>query len=74
MNAAILLLILFTYCDARWLKPPPVTKYIAGGNKAMPNEYPYMGSLQFYNVGKHFCGAAVIGANWVLTAGHCLFE
>ncbi|XP_049816505.1 trypsin alpha-3-like [Schistocerca nitens] len=43
---------------------------VVGGSDANISEYPY--SLQLMVSGEFYCCASVIGANWVLTAGHCL--
>lgn len=43
---------------------------IVGGHPIARMEFPWMASLQ-YN-GQHFCGAALIAADWLLTAAHCV--
>lgn len=43
---------------------------IVGGVETTIDKAPYQVSLQLN--GRHFCGGSIIGANWVLTAGHCV--
>ena len=46
-------------------------RFIIGGDDAQVGEWPWQASLQSrYNF--HFCGAAVISDEWVVTAAHCL--
>lgn len=43
---------------------------IVGGEFAQPGQFKYMVSLRQEK--HHFCGAALISAHWVISAGHCL--
>ena len=45
--------------------------YIVGGQDATPGKWPWQVSLQSSS-GSHFCGASIIGKDWVLTAAHCV--
>lgn len=45
---------------------------IVGGNTAERNQFPYQASLRYQSDFGHFCGGAIIGVNWVLTAQHCV--
>ncbi|KAG8176249.1 hypothetical protein JTE90_021347 [Oedothorax gibbosus] len=47
---------------------------MVGGNEAVPNSWPWQVSLQTRTTepNGHFCGGAVINAQWILTASHCV--
>ena len=48
--------------------PEPKQSRIIGGFNSS-EYYPWMVSIQ---IGGHFCGGALIGKDWVLTAAHCM--
>lgn len=53
------------------------TTKIIGGTKADSNEYPWMTALIYSDVEAsvgQFCGGSLIASQWVLTAGHCVYE
>lgn len=49
---------------------------IVGGQEALPNEFPFMVSMQYKAFGtdtyKHRCGGAVLNERWVVSASHCI--
>uniref|UniRef100_A0A1A9X3Z8 Peptidase S1 domain-containing protein n=1 Tax=Glossina brevipalpis TaxID=37001 RepID=A0A1A9X3Z8_9MUSC len=47
-------------------------KRIVGGSKAEDGLAPYQVSLQYGWDSDHFCSGAIIGAEWILTAAHCV--
>ncbi|XP_046405431.1 mite allergen Der f 3-like isoform X2 [Ischnura elegans] len=42
---------------------------IIGGRDALAGEFPYQLSMRYHST--HTCGAAIIGTEWAITAGHC---
>ncbi|KAM7244069.1 hypothetical protein CapIbe_004677 [Capra ibex] len=45
---------------------------VVGGRAAAVTSWPWLVSLQ--HQGRHYCGGALIGRQWVLTAAHCNFS
>lgn len=47
---------------------------IVGGNRACPGDWPYFATLRYSSTSadEYFCGGVMIGAEWLLTAGHCV--
>ncbi|XP_057560100.1 ovochymase-1 [Hippopotamus amphibius kiboko] len=45
---------------------------VVGGRAAPAKSWPWLVSLQ--HQGQHYCGGALIGRQWVLTAAHCNFR
>lgn len=63
--------VLFGFCSS--IMATTISTRIVGGNDVAPsNEYSWMASLQYSSSGKHFCGATLIDARWLLTAAHCV--
>ena len=53
------------------LDSEPRFEMIIGGGPASEHAYPWAVSLQD-NLGRHFCGGALIDSNRILTAAHCV--
>ncbi|NOY61954.1 MAG: trypsin-like serine protease, partial [Gammaproteobacteria bacterium] len=47
-----------------------IAQRIVGGNVAQDGDYPWM-SLVLITPSSSFCGATLVGKQWVLTAAHC---
>ncbi|XP_076057352.1 trypsin-1-like [Oratosquilla oratoria] len=49
---------------------------IVGGTEAKTGEFPYQISFQFviWGTGYHFCGGSIYDENFVITAGHCVYD
>jgi Trypsin len=45
---------------------------IVGGPDAEIDRFPYMASMHKTNTKKLICSGSIIGANWILTAAHCV--
>lgn len=79
-GVVFLLLLGFLACDAKSFgngsPDVPTTSAldgrIVGGNTAERNQFPYQASLRYQSDFEHFCGGAIIGIHWVLTAQHCM--
>lgn len=46
--------------------------WIAGGENALINKYPYQVSLE--HKARHKCGASILNNNTIVTAAHCVFQ
>ncbi|XP_077434422.1 coagulation factor IXa [Vanacampus margaritifer] len=53
---------------------PQAIKRIVGGDDVVPAEIPWQAALVDKKDGEVFCGGAIVGRQWVVTAAHCLTE
>ncbi|CAN7988240.1 unnamed protein product [Ixodes hexagonus] len=49
-----------------------VRKRIVGGHSSAPGSWPWQVAL--YKEGEFQCGAALVGPQWLITAGHCFYN
>ncbi|XP_040354377.1 uncharacterized protein LOC121045539 [Ixodes scapularis] len=49
-----------------------VRKRIVGGHSSAPGSWPWQVAL--YKEGEFQCGAALVGSQWLITAGHCFYN
>ncbi len=76
----ISLFLAFAVCVMAWLpqvesaERPSIKPFVVGGENANIADFPYQVGLYLtMNEGRHYrCGGALIGVDWILTAGHCL--
>ncbi len=56
--------------------PLPVQPKIIGGSPAGTTDWPWMAGILYNknNATQVFCGASLIAKDWVLTAGHCVYD
>lgn len=69
---AVLGVAVLTACDAQPTAPQP-----APPPAPTQSTYSFVASLQLHtagHVGEHQCSGALVGVDWVLTAGHCVTE
>nr|QHB21558.1 venom S1 protease 13 [Platymeris rhadamanthus] len=59
-----------TTCKCGWANKD--NRRIIYGHDAGPHEYPWAVSLQYVNIGFHFCGGSIISEYHILTAAHCI--
>lgn len=57
----------FTVCGVRGRN-----NRIVGGTATLPNEYPWVAALWRMDIGRIYCGAAVISSKHIITAAHCV--
>ncbi|XP_073743417.1 transmembrane protease serine 9 isoform X3 [Callorhinus ursinus] len=60
------------HCDCGLQPGRKTAGRIVGGVEASPGEFPWQVSLRENN--EHFCGAAIVGARWLVSAAHCFNE
>ncbi|XP_033756765.1 suppressor of tumorigenicity 14 protein-like isoform X2 [Pecten maximus] len=58
-------------CGRPAITPSLGNNKIVGGKEAVPNSWPWQGSLTFGSFHEHLCGATLISPHFAVTAAHC---
>lgn len=76
MLLQLLLMVSLYLTDTVYAGTTPVQPKIIGGSSASTTAWPWMAGILYNkdNAIQVFCGASLIAKDWVLTAGHCVYD